>query len=81
MAVLGIVLSIFGFWIASLTANEFELDDIEKLVEKITRENYIQSRRSQATFNKKEIEKVLADWFSDKFGIEKTELTRDAKFV
>jgi hypothetical protein len=81
LAVSGIVFSIFGFWIADLTANELELDNVEKLVEKITRENYIQSRRNQVTFNKKEIEKVLTDWFSDKFGIEKTELTRDAKFV
>ncbi|RZK50910.1 MAG: hypothetical protein EOO87_18990 [Pedobacter sp.] len=81
IALSGIAFSLLGFWIADLTANEIELENVGQLAEKMTRENYLQSRRNQGTFNKREIEKVLTDWFSDKLGLEKTELTRDAKFV
>jgi hypothetical protein len=81
LALSGIGLSILGFWIADLTANEIELETVGHLVEKMTRENYLKSRRNQETFNKKEIEMILTDWFSDKLALEKSELTRDAKFV
>ena len=81
IAVSGIAFSIIGFYIADLTANEIELENIGELVEKMTRENYLQSRRNQEKFNKREIEKILTDWFSNRLGLEKTELTRDAKFT
>ncbi|TCC86972.1 hypothetical protein EZ428_22465 [Pedobacter frigiditerrae] len=81
IALSGIAFSTLGFWMADMTANEIELENVGQLVERMTRENYLQSRRKQETFNKKEIEKVLRDWFSDKLGLEKTKLTRDAKFL
>ncbi len=46
-----------------------------------TRENYLKSRRNPNTFNKNEIEKVLTDWFSNDLDLDKSKLTRDAKFV
>lgn len=74
----GIVFSIAGFWFAEKIANELNLQTVGQVAEKMTRENYLKSRRNPNTFNQKEIEKVLTDWFSDEFGLEKAELTREA---
>ena len=46
----------------------------------MTRENYLKSRRKENTVNRKEIEKILTEWFSDEFDLEKSELTREAEF-
>ncbi len=80
-AIAGITFSVGGYWIADLTENEFEVDDIGSLVDKMTREHYIQSGRIPMTFNKMEIEKLLRDVFADKLGIQENALTRDTRFV
>jgi len=80
-AVAGIAFSLIGFWVADLTANELAVETTGQLAEQMTRENYFKSRRNQNTFNKKEMEMILIDWFSDKFALEKSELVRDAKFI
>ena len=49
--------------------------------EALKRENYLKSRRNSKTFNKNEIEKALTNWFSDDLDLDKSKLTRDAKFV
>lgn len=79
MGIAGITFSIAGFWLADSMANELDLQTVGQVAEKMARENYLQSRRNPKTFNQKEIEKVLTDWFADKFGLEKEELTREAK--
>jgi hypothetical protein len=79
MGIAGIAFSIAGFWLADSMANELDLQTVGQLAKKMVRENYLQSRRNPKTFNQKEIEKVLTDWFADKFGLEKEELTREAK--
>ena len=81
IAVSGLSFSLVGFWLADLMANDLELENVEELVKKMVRNNYLQSRRDQGTFNKNEIEKVLMDLFSNELGFEKNELTRDTKFV
>ncbi|SDC42222.1 acyl carrier protein [Niabella drilacis] len=77
----GLVFSIAGFWFANKTGNELDLKTLGQVADKMTREHYLKSRRSPRTFNKKEIEKVLTDWFSNDLGLDKSELTREAKFV
>ena len=77
----GIASSLIGFWIADLTANEISVETIGQLAEQMARENYLKSRRNQNMFNKKEMEMILINWFSDKFALEKSELVRDAKFA
>ncbi len=74
----GLAFSIVGFWIAKKTGKEFEVKTVGEVAEKMTRENYLKSRRNPKTYNRKEIEKVLIDLFSDKLGIEKANLTREA---
>jgi len=76
----GLTLSISGFWLASKTANILDLQTVEELTEKISRENYVKSRRNPKTFNKREIENVLTDLFSNDLELEKSKLTRDATF-
>lgn len=77
----GITLSIAGFWLAGKFSNELDLQTVGQLADKMTRENYLKSRRNPNTFNKKEIEKMLTNWFSDEFCLEKEELTREAKLM
>jgi hypothetical protein len=78
---LGLAFSIGGLWFANKIGNELDLQTVGQVAEKMTRENYLKSRRNPKTFNKKEIEKVLTDWFSNYFDIDKSKLTKDAKFV
>jgi acyl carrier protein len=77
----GLVFSIAGLWFANKIGNELDLQTVGQLAEKITRENYLKSRRNPKTFNKNEIEKILTDWFSNDLDLDKSKLTRDAKFV
>jgi hypothetical protein len=81
IGLLGLVFSIVGLWIANKIGNELDLQTVGQVAEKMMRENYLKSRRNPKTFNKNEIEKVLTDWFSHDLRINKSKLTRDAKFV
>lgn len=80
-AVLGITFSVFGFWLSAKTANEIKLETVGQLAEKMTRENYLKSRRNPKTYNRSEIEEILIDWVSIEFDLEKRVLTRDAKVI
>ncbi len=77
----GLTFSIVGLWFANKIANELDLQTVGQVAQKMTRENYLKSRRNQKTFNKNEIEKVLTEWFSNEFDLDKSKLTKEAKFV
>lgn len=77
----GIIAVIPGFWLAAKTGKEMDLQTIGQVAEQMQRENYLKSRRNPLTVNKKEIEKVLTDWFSNELDLNKAQLTRDSKFV
>ena len=81
IGLLGLVFSIAGLWFANKIGNELDLQTVGHVAEKMTRESYLKSRRNPKTFNKNEIEKVLTDWFSNDLDIDKSKLTREAKFV
>ena len=81
IGLLGLAFSIAGLWLASKIGNELDLQTVGQVAEKMTRENYLKSRRNSKTFNKNEIEKVLTDWFSNDLDLDKSKLTREAKFV
>lgn len=76
-----LVFSIAGLWFTSKIGNELDLQTVGQVAEKMTRENYLKSRRSSKTFNKNEIEKVLTDWFGNDLDLDKSKLTREAKFL
>jgi hypothetical protein len=77
----GLSISVVGLWLAYKFGEEVNLTTLGQIAEKMTRENYLKSRRNSKTFNKKEIEQILTDWFSDQFDLDKSKLTRDAKLV
>lgn len=73
------VFSLVGLRIANKFGKEMDIKTVGELAEKITRENYINSRRNPATFNKNEIENILTEWFSSELLLDKSKLTRDAE--
>ncbi|GHC65896.1 acyl carrier protein [Ulvibacter litoralis] len=77
----GMGLSIGGLWLAFKIGNELDLKTVGQVAEKMTRENYLKSRRNPKTFNEKEIERVLIDWFSNDLLIDKSKLTREARLT
>jgi hypothetical protein len=77
----GLAFSIVGLWFSNRIGNELDLETVGQVAKKMARENYLKSRRNRNTYNKKEIEKVLTDWFSNDLDSEKSKLTREAKFV
>ena len=78
--IFGFILSAYGIWTVFQIRKELDLKTVGELAKKMARENYLKSRRNPTTFNKNEIEKILTDWFSDEFRIEKNNLTRNAEF-
>jgi uncharacterized membrane protein len=80
IGVLVLIISIGGLWLANKIGNEFDVQTIGEVAAKMTRENYLKSRRNSKTFNKSEIEKVLTDLFSYELELDKSKLTREAKF-
>ncbi len=77
----GLSISLIGLWLAYKFGKEVDPTTLRQIAEKMTRENYLKSRRNSKTFNKREVEIILTDWFSDLFDLEKSKLTRDAKLV
>ncbi|MCG8410060.1 MAG: hypothetical protein MI739_02120 [Bacteroidales bacterium] len=77
---IGFGLAIGGSWIAAKTGNEVDIKNMGELTEKMTRENYFKFRRNSKSYNDNEIERVLVDLFSHELVIDKSKLTRDAKF-
>jgi acyl carrier protein len=77
----GISISILFFLISKKTEKDLNVKTVGDLVYKMTKENYLKSRRNQETYNKKEIENLLIDWFSKELYLEKNQLTREAEFI
>ena len=78
IGLLGVTFSVAGLWFSVFIGNELDLQTVGQLAEKMTRENYLKSRRNPQTFNQDEVEKVLRDLFSVELLIDKSKLTRDA---
>ena len=80
IGILGFVISICGLWVSNRFGRQLKVKTIGEVAKKITRENYLKSRRNPETFNRKEIEKILTEWFGEYFDLEKNELLREAEF-
>lgn len=76
-----ILFAIFAVWLKAAFdfRKEFKIKTVSELVEKSTRENYINSRRNKNSFNKSEIEKLILSSFNYRLGT-KDNLTREAIF-
>ncbi len=80
IALTGILFFISASKIADHFSKDFDLQTVRDLTEKLSRENYIDIRRTMGTINRKEISQIIVDMFSTDLDIEKTNLTREAKF-
>lgn len=78
---LGLCISFGGLWFSNKIGNELDVQTVGQLAEKMTRENYLKARRNPKTVNRNEIEKLLNDWFINELCLDKSKLTREAKFV
>ena len=81
IGLLGVVLSISGLRLAFKMGNELDLKTVGQVAEKMTRENYLRSRRNPKSFNKNEIENVMTDLFRSNLYIDMNDLTKDPKYV
>jgi len=80
LALLGLTFSIATLWFANKLGNELDVKTIGDVVEKMTMDNYVKSRRDSKTYNTNEIESVLSSLFCKYLSIERDKLTRDSKF-
>lgn len=80
IAAAGLVLFFLAIKIADRLVKELNLQTVRELTEKLAKENYIEIRRFGETINRREIVPIIVDTFSNDLDIDKTYLTRDAKF-
>ena len=81
MGISGLILSLIGLWLSDQTGDKLKVQTVGQVAEKMTRENYMKSRRNSKTFNKEEIEKVLTDWFCNDLELDKNKLNRETKLA
>ena len=75
-----LAISIGGIRVSNKYGKKLKVKTVGQVAEKMTRENYQKSRRNSNTFNKKEVEKVLTNWFCNDLYLDRSKLTREAKF-
>ena len=74
IGIIGLGISIIGFYISTNYGIEIQLNSVRELVEKISIENYLNIRTEKNTINRKEMKKVLIEWISKNSGIKKEKL-------
>ncbi len=77
----GLIFSFIGLKLAHKFANEFDLQTVRQVAEKITREDYLKVRRHPGTINKDEITKEVIKLFKVDLELSDEVLTRYATFV
>lgn len=81
LGLIGLAISIFAMTIARKFGNEFDLLTVGHLADKLSRENYLKSRRISTTVNRNEVEQKVKDLFIADLGLEDHQLTRETSFV
>ena len=75
-----IIFTLLCYWISSKFVLVYEFKTLGQIAAKMTRENYLKSRKNPEKFNKNEIRKILTDIFSNELFIEKSKLGNEAMF-
>ena len=71
-------LSIVLIKLINKNGNNFNVETLREVVEKMTRENYLNSRRNSKSANKQEIENILTSWFINDLPLDN--LNRESSF-
>jgi hypothetical protein len=77
----GLFLSISGLNIAHVFGKEISVRTVGDWARMISRENYLKVRRHSGTFNRKEVEQIINDLFTDQLTLDPKFLTRNTSFV
>ena len=80
IGLIGMITTIIGRVLGHYFANTLQCKTIRELIDKQLRRNYLKLRRNPDTFNPKELENLIVQWFSDSFALDESQLTREAKF-
>ena len=75
-----LVLSTLMLWFWFRTKQNLLCMTFGELAVKMTRNNYLKSRRNSNSINKNEIENILTAWFIDDFDLDETKLNRQSQF-
>jgi len=78
--ILTLLFSLAGLYVSSKLGREFEIETVADLVRKMTRENYLKSRRSPITVNKKEVVAQVQNLFAFELGIDREAFGPETKF-
>ncbi len=81
LGLIGIMFMIVGNKVANKVAKEINLKTVGELTEKISRENYLNSRRNAATVNRKEVVDKIRNLFIHDLYLSSSVLTREATFI
>ncbi len=80
VGVCGILISVLAYNIFYKFGKEFTLQTVKDVVQKISSENYSKVRSKDGTINKTEILQMVRELFSNDLDLDKSSLTRDARF-
>ena len=78
---IGLVSSFAGLLIASRLGNEFNVNTIRDLSEKITAEHYTNARRWKNSFNKTELEKQIEKLITNHINVEKHQFNKQSSLL
>ena len=81
VGVIGVITYMIGMEVAYIQPKAFRLNTVGELVEQMVMTNYIRCRRDPGTYNSSEIYSTLVNLFHKGLGVDRAELTRDAKFI
>lgn len=73
-----IVFSLAMILSESFKKKKFRFKNVQNLIEFLKNENYRNSRRNPASYNRTEIKEVIKNIFSDSFDIEKSKFKDDS---
>lgn len=80
ISILGLVICMLAGVIANIFANTFSVTTVGEAADKMSRENYLNSRRDPDTVNRAEIENKIRELFAEELMIPKSSLSKDASF-
>ena len=81
VAGIGLLISTVASMIAGKVGNTLHVQTVRECVERMTRENYLKSRREPSTFNRAEIASQVQAIFMDGLALPTSALHREATFV
>jgi acyl carrier protein len=81
VALSGLAFCILLHKVAQMLGTDLIHQTVRELVEQLSKEHYIDVRRTKGTINRMEVSKIIIETFSNDLSIDKNELTKEAKLI